>query len=318
MILTNKKVLVTGGAGFVGSNVVRKLVQHHNCKVTVLDDLFTGEKSFLQGLDINLVEGSVCDVKLVNELVASVDVVFHMACRNIIVSNSNPREDLEVNVVGTFNVLEAAKNNKIEKVVYTSTASVYGSAKVLPVTEDAEKEFLSFYSASKFNGEVYCKAFYEVFDVPVAIVRYSNVYGYNQLTSNPYCGVIGKFIDAALNNRSICIHGDGEQTRDYTFVDDAVEATIAAATVDKSVGNIYNIGTGVETSVRAVAEVISKILESTTPIEYIDKRDIDNIRKRYLSIEKIRHDLKFSPLVRLEDGIRKTIEWQKVYHHGKK
>lgn len=318
MNIAGKKVLVTGGAGFVGSNVVKKLVQTHGCAVTVLDDLFTGELEFLDGLDVEFVKGSVCDVPLVNELAARVDVIFHMACRNIIVSNSNPREDLEVNVIGTFNILEAAKNNKIEKVVYTSTASVYGSPKVLPISEDAEKEFLSFYSASKFNGEVYCKAFYEVFDVPVAIVRYSNVYGYNQLTSNPYCGVIGKFIDAAVNNKVIAIHGDGEQTRDYTFVDDAVEATIAAAIVDKAVGNIYNIATGVEISVKALAELILSISGSSTKIEYIDKRDIDNIRKRYLSIEKIRHDLKFSPLVRLEAGLQKTIEWQKKYHDAHK
>jgi UDP-glucose 4-epimerase len=312
-MLEGKKILVTGGAGFVGSNLVKTLCTKYAAQVIVLDDLFTGNRNFLNGLDVEFVHGSVEDQSLVEELVKKVDVVFHIAARNIIVSNANPREDLMVNVVGTFNVLEACKKYGIERLVYSSTASVYGNPKYLPIPEDGNKSFLSFYSASKFSGEVYCQAFYEVFNVPVSVVRYSNVYGFNQLPSNPYCGVIGKFIESSVKGDTIKIHGDGEQTRDYTFVDDAVEATIQAAINPRAIGQIYNIGTGVETSVKHLAEVINAITGSSSKIEYIDKRDIDNIRKRYMNIDKIRHELKFSPLTRLEDGLEKTINWYKNY-----
>lgn len=312
-MVEGKKILVTGGAGFVGSNLVKILCKSYSAQVIVLDDLFTGNRNFLNGLDVEFVHGSVEDQVLVEELVKKVDVVFHIAARNIIVSNANPREDLMVNVVGTFNVLEACKKNGIERLVYSSTASVYGNPKYLPIPEDGNKSFLSFYSASKFSGEVYCQAFYEVFNVPVSVVRYSNVYGFNQLPSNPYCGVIGKFIESSVKGDTIKIHGDGEQTRDYTFVDDAVEATIQAAINPRAIGQIYNIGTGVETSVKRLAEVINAITGSSSKIEYIDKRDIDNIRKRYMNIDKIRHELKFSPLTRLEDGLEKTINWYKNY-----
>ncbi len=315
MTLENKKILVTGGAGFVGSNLVKKLVTDHGAHVTVLDDLFTGNIDFLKDISHEFVHGSVSDAGLTENLVKGADIVFHLAARNIIVSNSNPREDLDVNVIGTFNILEACKKHGIERVVYTSTASVYGSPKVLPISEDSNKEFLSFYSASKFSGEVYCQAFYEVFEVPVSIVRYSNVFGYNQVPLNPYCGVIGKFIESSIAGKAIKIHGDGEQTRDYTFVTDAVEATISAAVVPRAVGQIYNIATGAETSVKNLALIINNLTGSNSPLEYIDKRDIDNIRKRYLNIDKIRHELKFSPLTGLETGLAKTIEWYKNYLH---
>lgn len=316
MNLKNKKVLVTGGAGFVGSNLVKKLIQEQQAKVTVLDDLFTGNKSFLSNLDCQFVQGSVEDAALVNELVKNAEIVFHLAARNIIVSNANPREDLNVNVGGTFNVLEACKINGIERMVYSSTASVYGNPKTLPIPEDAPKEFLSFYSASKFSGEVYAQTFYEVFNVPVSVVRYSNVYGYNQLPLNPYCGVIGKFIEKGLKGEPLMIHGDGEQTRDYTFVSDAVEATVQAAINPRAIGQVYNIGTGVETSVKHLAETIIHLTDGKSKIEYVDKRDIDNIRKRFLNIDKIRHELKFSPFTRIETGLKSTIDWYKNYKNA--
>ena len=313
MNLENKKILVTGGAGFVGSNLVKALAETYKADVTVMDDLFTGNRGFLKGIKHEFIHGSVSDYNIVEELVKKADIVFHLAARNIIVSNSNPREDLEVNVIGTFNILEACKQHGIERLIYTSTASVYGSPKTLPISEDSSKEFLSFYSASKFSGEVYCQTFYEVFNVPVAIVRYSNVFGYNQLPLNPYCGVIGKFIESSIAGLPIKIHGDGEQTRDYTFIADAVEATISAAIVPRAIGQIYNIATGAETSVKNLAIIINSLTGSQSPLEYIDKRDIDNIRKRYLNIDKIRHELKFSPLTGLETGLSKTIEWYKEY-----
>ena len=307
----NKKILVTGGAGFVGSNVSKYLVEQCGANVTVFDDFFTGKRDFLKGLNCEIIEGTTADKDAISNVVKNKDVVFHMAARNIIVSNSNPREDLEVNVVGTFNVLEACRNLNVSRVVYTSTSSVYGNPKIIPISEDADKLFLSFYSASKYSGEVYANAFYEVFGLPVTIVRYSNVYGFNQSPSNPYCGVIGKFIESAISDKPISIHGDGEQTRDFTFVDDAVWATVQAAISQRAIGETYNIGTGTDISVNTLAETIKKITGSSSEIIHIDKRDIDNIRKRVMNIEKIRHELNFSPQVVLKTGLEKTIEWLK-------
>ena len=311
--LNGKKILVTGGAGFVGSNLVRTLINFYDAKLTVLDDLFTGTEEHLKGLNYEFVKGSVEDAELVSRVVTGKDVVFHLAARNIIVSNKNPREDLEVNVVGSFNVYEACLKHSVDRVVYTSTSSIYGNPTSIPVAEDDRKSFLSFYSASKFSGEVYAKAFNEMHNLPITILRYSNVYGVNQSPSNPYCGVIGKFIDMALMNKPLKIHGDGEQTRDFTFIDDAVEATIAAAIYEKGIGEIYNVGTGVETSVNQLAELIVNITESKSVIENIDKRDIDNIRRRVVNIERTRHDLKYQPLTTLKTGLTKTISWYKAY-----
>lgn len=309
--LENKNILVTGGAGFVGSNLVRTLIEKYNAKVTVLDDLFTGALEHLKNLDFDFVKGSVEDASLLLDATKDKDVVFHLAARNIIVSNKNPREDLGVNVVGSFNVYDACLKNKVERVVYSSTSSIYGNPTSIPVSEDDRKSFLSFYSASKFSGEVYAKAFYEVFDLPITIIRYSNVYGYNQSPANPYCGVIGKFIDLALKNDPLKIHGDGEQTRDFTFIDDAVEATISAAIFEKGIGNVYNVGTGVETSVNQLAKLILEITNSKSIVENIDKRDIDNIRRRVVNIERTRHDLKYQPMTSVALGLTKTIEWYK-------
>jgi UDP-glucose 4-epimerase len=303
-----KKILITGGGGFVGSNLVKAL-SAYDCSLTVLDDFFTGDIENLRGIDCQVVTGSVADKELVYNQVEGKDIVFHLAARNIILSNKNPREDLEVNVVGSFNVFEACIKHKVSRVVYSSTSSIYGNPKILPINEDAETLFLSFYSASKYSAEVYARSFYEVYNLPISIVRYSNVYGYNQSPKNPYCGVIGKFISAALQNKPITIHGDGEQTRDFTFIDDAVEATIQCAIVPKAIGNVYNVGTGVEVSVNHLAELINEVSGSKVPIEYIDKRDIDNIRRRVVNIEKARHELQYSPLNTLKKGLEKTIEW---------
>ena len=315
--LNKKKILVTGGAGFVGSNLVQTLKRDYNVEVTVLDDLFSGNAAYLENIDCELVKGSVEDRELVDSLIKGKDIVFHLAARNIIVSNKNPREDLNVNVVGSFNVLESCLKNNIERLVYTSTSSIYGNTAQLPIHETDTKSFLSFYSASKYSAEVYAKAFNEVFELPVSVVRYSNVFGYNQSPLNPYCGVIGKFINSALLNENIRIHGDGEQTRDFTFIDDAVNATIGAAVSPKAIGNEYNVGTGVEVSINRLAESIISICESKSIIEHIDKRDIDNIRRRVVSIERARHDLRFSPMTTLNQGLIKTIEWYKANFNKK-
>ena len=307
--LRNKNVLVTGGAGFVGSNLVRALVQKHGAFVTVLDDLFTGDKRNLTGVPHHFILGSVEDKALVHEAVKGRDIVFHLASRNIIISNCDPRGDLNVNVVGSYNVFEACLEHKVDRVVYSSTSSVYGNPQSLPVQESDPKSFLNFYSASKYSAEVYAKTFHEVFKLPVTILRYSNIYGNYQTPSNPYCGVIGKFVAAAVEGKPLKVHGDGSQTRDYTYIDDAVNATIAAAFYPYAIGEDYNIGTGTQTSVLDLAKAVIKLTNSLSHIRHVENRDIDNIRNRCICISKAMRQLFYQPNFSIENGLKATVQW---------
>ncbi|MFA4851944.1 MAG: NAD-dependent epimerase/dehydratase family protein [Bacteroidales bacterium] len=312
-----KNILITGGAGFIGSNLARILTQEYNFKVTIFDDFFTGSEENIRGLSAEVIKASVLDETALKKHVNNKDIVFHLAARNIIASIKNPLDDMNTNIRGTYNVLTECKIANVKKTVYASTSSIYGNSKQIPINEDETPNFLNFYSVSKYAGEGYTKIFYEQYDLPVCIVRYSNVYGTNQSASNPYCGVVGKFINLALQNKPLEIHGDGEQTRDYTFVDDACRATIHAALDPKSIGDVFNIGTGTETSVNLLSSTIIKLSNSNSKIVHIDKREIDNIRRRVLNIEKIRYKLKFFPVYTLNEGIQKTINWYSNHRHKK-
>ena len=311
MRFLNKRVLVTGGAGFVGSNLVDKLVKE-GAEVTVLDDLFTGKIENISSFnEIKFIKGSVTNFNLVEKLVRKVDLVFNLAVRNIIVSTRSPHLDFEVNARGIFNVLLAAKTVGTERVIYTSSASVYGNPKYLPINEDDHINILNPYAASKLSGENYCFAFYETFKVPMTILRYSNVYGINQCPENPYCGVVSKFFDSLIKYSSPQIHGDGEQTRDLTYVEDVVEATLLAAISPKAEGEVFNVGSGIETTMNQLARMIISLNGNSIEPTYIDRRDIDNIRRRVLNIEKIRHTLRWIPGTTLEKGLEKTYNWLK-------
>lgn len=303
-------VLVTGGAGFVGSRIVRRLLEV-GADVRVLDDFSTGRRSSLPATAdaLEVVEGSVTDLSAVRDVLGGSDVVIHAAARNIVSSTRDPREDYAVNIGGTLNVLLAARDVRPARIVYTSSASIYGNPRYLPISEDEPVNLLSPYAVSKFAGEGYCHAFYESFDLPTAVVRYSNVFGLGQTPQNPYCGVVAKLFSAALAQEPLQIHGDGQQTRDYTFVDDAVAATLSAVVSPKATGQAYNVGTGVETSVNRLAELIVEISDSSSEPEYLDRRDIDNIRRRVLNIEKVRRELRWTPATSLERGLRRTHAW---------
>ena len=306
---SGRRVLVTGGAGFVGGSLVRRLAEA-GARVTVLDDLFTG-KADIVPTSAQLVTGSVVDEALVRELVADASVIFHMAARNIIASTKDPREDFATNIGGTLNILLAARDSKVDRIVYTGSTSIYGNPRTIPINEDDPPVALSPYAVSKLGGELYCNAFYENYGVPVAVVRYSNVFGIGQRPDNPYCGVIGKFFDAAIDGRPLQVHGDGEQTRDYTYIDDAVDATLLAAIRPRAEGEIFNVGTGIETSVNELALKIGEAVGVAVDIVHIDRRDIDNIRRRVVNIEKARRMLRWAPQVTLADGLGRTAVWMR-------
>jgi UDP-glucose 4-epimerase len=313
--LENTRVLVTGGAGFVGSNLVRRLLRV-GARLTVLDDLFTGRLENLPAAGFEFVHGSVCDIALVNKLVPEHEVIFHAAARNIVVSTRNPREDFETNIGGTLNILMAARDSKVRRVLYTSSTSVYGNPRYLPINEDDHLSLLTPYAVSKLGGENYCMAFYESYGLPVAAVRYSNIYGPGQDPANPYCGVVAKFIEALFEGKAPVIHGDGNQSRDFTFVDDAVEATLLAGTSDRALGEVFNVGTGVETKVNELVKTLIDIVGVDVKPEHKDRRDVDNIRRRVVNIEKTRRALRWVPEVTLEHGLQRTVDWQRSLTPG--
>jgi UDP-glucose 4-epimerase len=311
MELGDRRILVTGGAGFVGSNLVKRLLRD-GARVTVLDDLFTGRRENLPAEECAFVHGSVCDVKTVEGLVASHELIFHLAARNIVISTRNPREDFETNIGGTLNVLMAARAAGGKRVVYTSSTSVYGNPRYLPINEDDHLSLLTPYAVSKLAGENYCMAFYESYDLPTTAVRYSNIFGPGQDPANPYCGVVAKFLEAILAGRAPVIHGDGNQSRDFTYIDDAVEATLLAGTSDRALGEVFNVGSGVETRVNELAATLLRITGARVTPAHTDRRDIDNIRRRVVNIEKTRRALRWVPEVTLEEGLRRTVEWQRA------
>jgi UDP-glucose 4-epimerase len=302
-----RRVLVTGGAGFVGSMLVRRLVEA-GARVTVLDDLFTGNPESLPTA-AQLIVGTVEDAPLVRELVSHSSVVFHLAARNIIASTKDPQSDFSTNIGGTLNVLMAARESSLDRVVYTGSTSIYGNPRSIPINEDDGIQPLSPYAVSKLGGEQYALAFYESYGTPIAIVRYSNVYGVGQRPDNPYCGVISKFFAAAYESRPLTIHGDGQQTRDFTYIDDAVSATMLAAVHPRAEGEVFNVGTGIETSINQLASQVGECTGRHVEVQHVDRRDIDNIRRRVVSIEKARRMLRWVPQVTLADGLERTARW---------
>jgi len=303
-------VLVTGGAGFVGANLVRRLCAE-GAQVTVLDDFFTGKLENLRGLDgrYALVRGSVVDRALVVDQVGKHEIVFHLAARNIIISTKNPYEDYETNIGGTLNVLLAARAARVARVVYTSSVSVYGNARVLPAGEDDPVSLLTPYAVSKFAGEGYCRAIPAGSDLAVTVVRYSNVYGPGQDPTNPYCGVVSRFMSRAAQGLVPEVFGDGRQTRDFTFIDDAIDATLAAALSPATVGKVFNVGTGVETDVNTLARLVIEMYGLGHEASHIDKRDIDTVARRVVSIDRIRNVLGWAPRVAIDEGLQRTRRW---------
>jgi len=314
--IKNKKVLVTGGTGFVGHNLVISLVKDYNCEVVVVDDLSNSSESVLDEVAdrIHFHKVDVCDSESLFPLFEGVSFIFHLACKQISSSGTEPVVHLKVNAESTLNILEFLRKTelpKLERFIYTGSTSIYGSSVKLPVNENDTPDVLSGYAATKLLGENYTSMYCRNYDIPVSVVRYSNVYGLGQSPRNPYAGVLGKFIHSALIGETLKIFGDGEQTRDYTYISDAVSATILAAVHPRAYGDIFNVGTTIETSVKKLVKIISKVVEGVQ-VENVPERDIDNIRRRSIDISKIHKNLGWSPHYGVEKGIKETIEWYKT------
>ncbi len=310
------KVLVTGGLGFVGHNLVKYLLDNYQAHVEIVDDCSNASEKILERFSgsFNFHKKSVMDPEVM-DLFQEVDYIFHLACKQISAAGLNPEDDLEVNALSTLKFLEYIRHNdlpNLKRFVYTSSCSVYGAASRLPLREEDATDVMSHYASTKLLGENYTLIYSRQYGVNTSSVRYSNVYGYGQTPVNPYCGVLGIFIHNALTGKPLTVIGDGEQTRDYTFVDDAVIATLLSGVHPKAEGEVYNVGTAVETSVNDLASIIKQNV-GDIHIESIKERDIDNIRRRSVDIEKIHKHLGWAPLTNIHDGIAETLTWYKDF-----
>jgi UDP-glucose 4-epimerase len=300
-----KDILVTGGAGFIGSHLVDRLAPEN--RVIVLDNLFSGQMANLETSkdQITFINGDILDKALLTGLAAQVDIIFHLAANvGVMRSINDPYFDMEVNVGGTLNLLEACRDSKVERLVYSSSAVVFGEARYLPIDEEHPLNPESPYAVSKLAAEKYCFAFHEVHGVPMTVLRYFNVYGPRQDTSE-HASVISVFFRRIREDKPLTIFGDGKQTRDFIFVEDVVSANILAAIQPKAIGEIFNIATGEETNIEQLASIITQISNKENPVIYADSR-AGEIKHSRANIEKARRMLGYKPETNLEDGLRLT------------
>jgi UDP-glucose 4-epimerase len=305
------KALVTGGAGFIGSNLVEKLLEEEH-EVSVLDDLSTGKlenmKEFRGRKKLTFIQGSITDLNLLTELVKGAECVFHQAAiPSVQKSVENPLVTNEVNVNGTLNVLVAAKECNVDKVVYASSCAVYGDTSELPIREDIKPDPKSPYAVSKLTGEQYCTSFSEVYGLKTVCLRYFNVYGPKQDPSSDYAAVIPRFITRVLANKSPIIYGDGTQTRDFIFVKDVVNANLLAA--ERGAG-VLNVASGKSISINELADKIIEMIGKNLEPVYEPPRP-GEIKHSLAAIAQAEKELNYRPRFDLEKGVTETIRYFK-------
>jgi nucleoside-diphosphate-sugar epimerase len=305
------RYLVTGGAGFIGSHLVARLVADSH-EVVVLDDFSTGKRENLQGLldEIEIVEGSITDYATCARACGGVQFVLHQAAlASVPRSLRDPVATHHANVTGTLNVLLAARDAGVQRVVYAASSSAYGNTTELPKHERMVPRPLSPYAASKLAGEHYCRSFNASFGLETIGLRYFNIFGPRQDPASQYAAVVPRFITAALSNEGPVIYGDGEQTRDFTFVGNAVEANLLACVAPKSAcGEVFNVGCGARISVNELWRRIATLLQCTAQPRYVPARDGD-VRDSLASLELSRDLLSYSPITSVDEGLRQSVEW---------
>ncbi len=301
-----KRVLVTGGAGFIGSNLVRALLEEGD-EVRVLDNFSTGSRENLDGLGLEIVEGELRSYERVHNAVRGAEVVFHLgALGSVPRSVQDPLTSSAVNVEGTLNVLLAARDEGVRRVVFSSSTSVYGSSREMPTTEASPPDPISPYGVAKLAAERYCISFSRVYEsFETVVLRYFNVFGPRQSPFSQYAAVIPRFITAIAAGEPIAIHGDGEQSRDFTYVDNVVAATIAAAGAPGASGQVFNVAAGAPASVNRVAETIGAVLGKPVEKRFEPPRPGD-IRDSWADLSAAREVLGYEPSVPLEEGLRRT------------
>ena len=306
------KVLVTGGAGFIGSHLVDTLVTE-GCDVVVLDDLSSGSLSNLELVKdkITFYKGNIQDQKILMKAAKNCEVIFHQAAMvSVTKTVDKPVDSAIINDLGTLLVLEAARQNKVKRIVLASSSAVYGDDPLLPKHENMPPKPMSPYAVQKLTGELYARIYYDLYGLETVCLRYFNVYGPRQDPSSPYSGVISIFITRAVSKKPPVIYGDGKQYRDFVFVKDVVKANLLAAIANDAVGQIFNIGTGKNVSINSLWDMICFLSGLNIKPEYAPPRPGD-ILESVASIEQAKSALGFEPDYLFKKGLEITFKWYK-------
>lgn len=322
MELKNKRVLVTGGAGFIGSNLVENLLKRGN-RVVVLDDFSTGKVenlSTFKSAQLEIVHGSILDYDLVRRLVSDAQVVFHLAVQCLRLSFTNPSLVHEVNATGTLSLLRACvdgcsspeqvkSERLLERFVYVSSSEVYGSAKEAPMSETHLLDPTTVYGASKLAGELYTSAHFHSWGLPCVIIRPFNSYGYREHWEGASGEVIPRFAARILSGLPPVIFGDGEQTRDFTFVTETAEGMVRVAECDSLLGANVNVACGQEISIRRIAELLlEKLGNRALEVEYMPERPGD-VRRHFANVSFLEKATGFKPKIQIEEGLDLFLDW---------
>jgi len=312
------RYLVTGGAGFIGSNIVDELVRR-GASVTVLDDLSAGKESNLSGVrdKIDLQVGSITDLATTQKACEGADYVIHLAARTSVPrSVKDPLESNRVNIDGTLNVLVAARDAKVKRLVYAASSSAYGETPTLPKVETMMAAPISPYGVTKYVGELYALVFGRVYGLENASIRFFNVFGPRQDPTSQYSGVLSRFMLAILDGQTPVIYGDGEQSRDFTFVSNVVDEVLRACEAPGASGKVFNGGTGARITLNQVLQQLGQITGKTITAKHDPERNGD-IRDSQADISLARNVLGYEPKVMFDEGLRRTWEWY-MANFGKK
>ena len=312
MVQQYQRILVAGGAGFIGSHIVEALLET-GAEVTVLDNLFTGRmsnlKSFVGNKDFHFIRGDVRDAGQVRAAIRNIDAVFNdAAIVSVRMSIENPVLVNEVNVNGTLNLLKASVDSEVKRFVQASSASVYGDADRLPIVEEAPFKPISPYAVSELSAESYAQAFHEVYGLETVCLRYFNVFGPRQLYG-PYTGAITIFMNQLMSSEQATIFGDGEQTRDFVYVEDVASANLLALTKKEAAGEAFNIATGTATSINTLVKTLMEIVGKPDMKLLRTQPKPGEIKHSVASIEKARRILDYKPVFSIDTGLRQLVKW---------
>ena len=306
------RYLVTGGAGFIGSNIVDELVRRGQ-QVVVLDDLSSGKESNLASVraKIELRTGSITDMGALQSACQGVDYVVHLAARTSVPKSvKDPIDSNHINIDGTLNVLVAARDAKVKRFVFAASSAAYGETPALPKKESMQPEPISPYGVTKYVGELYAQVFGRVYGLENACLRYFNVFGPRQDPTSQYSGVLSRFMLATIQGERPVVYGDGEQTRDFTYIANVVDETLRACEAREASGKVFNGGTGARVTLNEVLKLLGKITGKQIQAQYDPPREGD-IRDSQADISLARRLLGYEPLVPFEEGLKRTWEWYK-------
>jgi nucleoside-diphosphate-sugar epimerase len=305
--------LVTGGAGFIGSHIVEELVQQGE-RVRVIDNLSTGKRENLAHLmdKIEFLKEDLRDPAAAAQAAQGTDFILHQAAISSVPrSVEDPMNSMENNLNGTLHLLMAARDAGAKRLVYASSCAVYGDSPVLPKREELPTTPLSPYAASKLAGEYYCQVFRRVYGLEAVCLRYFNVFGPRQDPLSPYAAVIPKFITLALAGKPLVVYGDGEQSRDFSFVSDVVDANLLACRATGIAGEQINVGSGKQTSLNQLVQALKEIIDAGLKVDYTKPAPGD-IRHSVASIEKAQRLMGFEPTILFREGLHRTVSWFKA------